>query len=60
MNKDAIANSLIAKLSAHLDEIEVIDAMVAAAHVEAAIDALRRQFAIANEVSNTDEATQDG
>lgn len=59
MNKDAIARSLVAELSALLDEIEVIDALFAAAHVEAAIDALRRQFALANEASNTDEATQD-
>ncbi|MEE4450010.1 hypothetical protein [Novosphingobium resinovorum] len=54
MNKDAIAKSLVADLESRLGEIEAIGALVAAAHLETAIEALCREFDIPRKASNTD------
>lgn len=54
VNTDGIAKSLVNELQARLAEIESIGALVAAAHLEAAIDALCREFGIERDASNTD------
>lgn len=54
VNKDAIAKSLAADLEMHLGQLEEIGAMVAAAHLEAAIESLRREFGIPRKASDTD------
>ncbi|WP_170065822.1 hypothetical protein [Novosphingobium guangzhouense] len=54
MNKDAIAKSLAADLEARLGQLEAIGALLAAAHLDAAIDALCREFGIPRNASDTD------
>lgn len=54
VNKDAIAKSLAADLETRLGQLEEIGAMVAAAHLETAIEALCREFGIPREASDTD------
>ncbi|MFT4054446.1 MAG: hypothetical protein QM681_08055 [Novosphingobium sp.] len=54
MNKDAIAKSLAADLETRLGQLEEIGAMVAAAHLETAIEALCREFGIPRKASDTD------
>lgn len=44
MNKDANLNLLVDEMSRHLAALEHHDALVAAAHLDAAIEALCRQF----------------
>lgn len=41
-------------LDTRLGEVEALGALVAAAHLQTAIDALAREFGIAQESSNTD------
>lgn len=54
VDKYAIANSLVTNLEAHLSEMENIGALVAAAHLAAAVEALRREFRIPDKASVTD------
>jgi hypothetical protein len=54
VNTDGIAKSLVTDLQARLLEIESIGALVAAAHLDAAIEALCRAFDVPREASNTD------
>lgn len=54
VNTDGIAKSLVTELQARLTEIESIGALVAAAHLEAAIEALCREFGVPRNASNTD------
>ncbi|GAB7555716.1 hypothetical protein QUC32_16700 [Novosphingobium resinovorum] len=54
MNKDAIAKSLAADLETRLDQLEEIGAMIAAAHLQAAIESLCREFGIPRKASDTD------
>ncbi|WP_238539123.1 hypothetical protein [Novosphingobium sp. AP12] len=54
MNTDGIAKSLVTELQARLVEMETIGALVAAAHLEAAIEALCREFGVPRDASNTD------
>ncbi|WP_235037471.1 MULTISPECIES: hypothetical protein [unclassified Novosphingobium] len=54
MNKDEIAKSLLAELEARLVDMEALGALVSAAHLEAAIESLCREFDLPREASNTD------
>jgi hypothetical protein len=54
VNTDGIAKSLVTELQARLVEIESIGALVAAAHLDAAIDALCREFGVQRDASDTD------
>ncbi|WP_404480982.1 hypothetical protein [Novosphingobium sp. BL-52-GroH] len=54
MNKDVTARSLVAELEARLLDMETLGALVATAHLEAAIEALCRQFDLQREASDTD------
>ncbi|MCT2401063.1 hypothetical protein [Novosphingobium mangrovi (ex Huang et al. 2023)] len=54
MSKADIAKSLVAELEAVLPRIEAIDALLAAAHLDAAIDALCSEFDIARNISDPD------
>lgn len=54
VNKDAIAKSLAADLEKRLDQLEEIGAMIAAAHLQAAIESLCREFGIPRKASDTD------
>ena len=54
MNTDGMAQALVRDLQARLLEMEAIGALIAAAHVEAAIEALCREFGVRRETSNTD------
>jgi hypothetical protein len=54
VNKDAIAKSLAADLETRLDQLEEIGAMIAAAHLQAAIESLCREFGIPRKASDTD------
>ncbi|HUD30060.1 MAG TPA: hypothetical protein VMQ93_14405 [Novosphingobium sp.] len=54
MNTYGIAETLAIDLQARLADMEAIGALVAAAHLEASIEALRRQFGLPREASETD------
>lgn len=54
VNKDVTARSLVAELEARLLDMETLGALVATAHLEAAIEALCRQFDLQREASDTD------
>ncbi len=54
VNKDEIAKSLLAELEARLVDMEALGALVSAAHLEAAIESLCREFDLPREASNTD------
>ena len=44
MQEEPIAEALLGELTARLADLDRIDAMIAAAHLDAAIEALCRQF----------------
>lgn len=54
MDKVAIAKSLLAELESSLAKLESLDALIAAAHLDAAIDALCRELDIARDLSDPD------
>ena len=54
MKHDETAQSLVANLEARLLDIESLGALVAAAHLEAAIDALCREFDLTRKASDLD------
>jgi hypothetical protein len=54
VNKVAIAKSLVDELETKLPHLEAIDALIAAAHVDAAINALCKEFDITRDVSDPD------
>lgn len=54
VNTYGIAETLAIDLQARLADMEAIGALVAAAHLEASIEALRRQFGLPREASETD------
>ena len=54
VNNEAIATTLAADLEARLPDLEALGALVAAAHLQAAIDSLRREFPSPPEASVSD------
>lgn len=54
VNTDGMAQSLVTELQKRLLEIEAMGALVAAAHLDAAIEALCREFDVHREASNSD------
>lgn len=54
MNKDETAKSLAAELEARLIDMERLGALIAAAHLEASIESLCREFGLQREASVTD------
>ncbi|WP_232492256.1 hypothetical protein [Novosphingobium kaempferiae] len=54
VDKYTIAKSLITDLEAHLSKMEEIGALVAAAHLAAAVEALKREFGFPSKASDTD------
>jgi hypothetical protein len=54
VNKDGTAKSLVAELEARLADVESLGALIAAAHLEAAIEALCRELGLPREASDTD------
>jgi hypothetical protein len=49
-----MARSLVQDLEARLDTVEVLGAFVAAAHLDAAIEALCREYRLKRKASDTD------
>lgn len=54
MDNAAIANSLVGELEQKLSSVESLGALIAAAHLDAAIDALCREFDVTRELSDPD------
>lgn len=54
MSKQGIAQSLASDLEARLEDLERLGALVAAAHLESAIEALCREFNLSRNVSAPD------
>lgn len=54
VDKIAIANSLVGDLEDRLSSLEDLGALIAAAHLDAAIDALCREFDVARNQSDPD------
>lgn len=54
VDKIAIANSLVDELEDRLASLETLGALLAAAHLDAAIDALCREFDVVRDFSEPD------
>lgn len=54
VSKEGIAQSLASDLEARLEDLERLGALVAAAHLESAIEALYREFGLTRKVSEPD------
>lgn len=54
MNKNAIAEAVLTELQVCMAKLDELGAFLAAAHLDTAIDALCRQFALARKTSDTD------
>jgi hypothetical protein len=54
VNNRTIAQTIVSELTARLLDLEALGSLVAAAHLDAAIDALCRDFDLHRENSTTD------
>lgn len=54
MNTNQVAQEIASNLQVLIADLERMGALIAAAHVQAAIDALRQQFDLPYEASETD------
>jgi hypothetical protein len=54
VDKVSVANSLIDELEDKLSSVETLGALIAAAHLDAAIDALCREFDVERDLSEPD------
>ncbi|MYL96738.1 hypothetical protein GR702_02985 [Novosphingobium sp. FGD1] len=54
VNTNQVAQDIASDLQVRIADLEKIGALIAAAHVQAAIDALRQQFDLPCEASETD------
>ena len=59
VDKITVANSLIDELEAKLSSIDSLGALIAAAHLDAAIDALCREFDVVRDISEPASAARD-
>lgn len=59
MNTVGTAMNMIEDLSRYLESLDRMGASVAAAHLQAAIDAARREFNLEGDTSNADQHLRD-
>lgn len=60
MSKEERAKQVVQELSRHLVGLEALEALVAAAYLETAIDALCKEFNIERNISVPDQPSEDG